>query len=144
MQNDNFTQNPSNDSTQVEEATVVPKESETVLENMLKAEGFVEQNIPELDVYSKYISEKSNGKAHLIVKCDGMAEEINGIVVNDKLSDKYYSVYVGEQWVDHQVNWDWFFVNEDFDEIFWYCLPESEVYTLSEWRNSSHYRQLDK
>lgn len=113
--------------------------SVSIAENMIKAENYVEQEVPELDAYDTHITEKSNGKAYLIVECDGRAEDVNDIVVNDELSGKYYSVYVGEQWKDHKVNWDWFFVSEDFDEILWYYLPESEVYTLFQWRDSNQY-----
>ena len=114
-----------------------------IMKNMIKAEQYVDQEVYELVAYSSYITKKSNGKAYLIVECDGRATDVNGIVTNDELLGEYYSVYVGEQWEDHRTNWDWFFVNKDFDEILWYYLPESEVYTLSEWRNSSlYYRQL--
>ena len=141
---ENSFEHSNNDIQVVDQVTDNPVIFDPVTEYILKAGSFFEQEVPELEAYSMHISERSNGKAYLIVECDGRAENVNGIVATDELSGKYYSVYVGEQWEDHKVNWDWFFVSEDFDEILWYYLPESEVYTLSEWRNSSHYRQLGK
>ena len=56
---------------------------------------------------------------------------------------KYYAVYVGEQWDDHCVNWDWFYVSETFDEVLWGYMIDWQIYTLSEWRISPYYRQLE-
>jgi hypothetical protein len=122
----------------------VSQTSDLIGDNAQKAIDLVCQQVPELAAYDQHISENSDGKAFLIVNCKGRAKDLSGIVANIDLSGSYYMVYVGEQWEDHRVNWDWFFVSEDFSEVLWYYLPESEVYTLDDWRNNSHYRTLSE
>ena len=61
---------------------------------------------------------------------------------------EYYLVYVGESHEDHNANWDWFYVSEDFDEVLWYDVVMGEdseypVLYLDEWRRSERYRKLE-
>ncbi|MDL2302662.1 hypothetical protein LJC58_09995 [Lachnospiraceae bacterium OttesenSCG-928-D06] len=115
-----------------------------ITEYILKKDSFFQQEIPELEIYSKHISESSQGEASIIIECDGIPKDVKDIDTSNNYQGMYYLVYVGEEWKDHRVNWDWFLVNEEFDEILWLYLPDSQAYFLSEWRNSSNYRDLDK
>jgi len=105
-------------------------------------ENYLIQSVPELLEYEKYISENSDGNAHLIIQ---VFHEVENVFMNDSKNEclgKFYFVYVGEQWDDHRVNWDWFYVREDLNDIFWYNLLEDKVFSLKEWRDSSYYRQF--
>ena len=47
------------------------------------------------------------------------------------------------------MNWAYFYVREDFDEVLWYdhvSIMDSDycVFYLDEWRNSEWYPKLDK
>ena len=94
-------------------------------------------NIPELDSYAEYINRESEGKAHLTVQ---VFDDENGIPGG---KEGGYQVYVGEQWDDHSVNWDRFFVRADMSEVFYYDLVDGEYWSLEEWRVSEHYRVLE-
>lgn len=102
------------------------------LNGTIKIEEYLVAAIPELKNYEEYIKEESEGEAYLIVEVNPSWIEIG--------EGKYYPVYVGEQWNDHRVNWEWFYVNEQLDEILWYDLTDDEFYLLEEWRNSKKYR----
>lgn len=107
--------------------------SENLSENQI--EEYLETSVPELMNYKHFIEKQSSGKAHLIVETD-----FSLLKIGEK---KFYSVYIGEQWDDHRVNWEWFYVSEQMDEILWYNLVNDEFYSLEEWRNSKEYRTLD-
>jgi hypothetical protein len=95
------------------------------------AEDFLRQQIHELDYYAEHISSQSNGKAFLIAESNGTLHEI----FYDGEYRRYYMVYVGEQWESHRVNWDWFYVCENYNQVLWYNLLDDDVYSLSEWRS---------
>lgn len=105
------------------------------LDETIKIEEYIETSIPELIDYKKFVEEQSSGEAHLIVEIDFLLLKIG--------EEKFYPVYVGEQWEDHRVNWERFYVSEQMDEILWYNLVDDEFYSLEEWRNSKEYRTLD-
>lgn len=111
------------------------KNSVSGLDETIKIEEYLETSVPELINYKQFIEKQSNGKAHLIVETD-----ISLLKIEEK---KFYPVYVGEQWDDHRVNWEWFYVSEQMDEILWYDLINDEFYSLEEWRNSKEYRTVD-
>lgn len=102
-----------------------------------KIEEYLLEEVSELNDYKAYISEKSNYEAAMIIDVVLKQQKIKDF------SEIYYAVYVGEQWETYQVNWDWFYVSEDLDHIFWYSLAEDEFLTLDEWRNSGYYRKLE-
>lgn len=102
------------------------------LDETIKIEEYLETSVPELAKYKQLIERQSGGEARLIVET-----YFSQVQRGEK---KFYPVYVGEQWDDHRVNWDWFYVSEQKDEILWYNLVEDEFYTLEEWRNSEEYR----
>ena len=52
----------------------------------------------------------------------------------------YYAIYVGEQWEDHQVNWEWFYVNVEKKEILWMDMVNLDYYTLDKWRETDDYQ----
>lgn len=52
-------------------------------------------------------------------------------------------IYVGEEWEDHRINWDWFWVKEDLSEIYYYDIVDGDYWTLEEWRASERYREGD-
>lgn len=107
--------------------------SENLSENQI--EEYLETSVPELIDYKQFIEKQSNGEAHLIVESD-----FSLLKIGDR---RFYPVYVGEQWDDHRVNWEWFYVSGQMDEILWYDLVDDEYYSLEEWRNSKEYRTLD-
>lgn len=103
----------------------------------INVEEFLLSEVPEMKEYDIYISEKSDNEACLLVEAVLEPRKIEGF------SETYYAVYVGEQWETHAVNWDWFYVSSDLENILWYLLPEDFFMTLDEWRNSTYYRKLD-
>lgn len=103
----------------------------------IAAEKYLSQEVPELIKYEQHIKIKSDRKAFLIVESDGELHDI----VHKGVEKQYFMVYVGEKWDDHQVNWYWFYVSENYDEVLWYEIIDAEIYTLSEWRNSSKYKK---
>ena len=94
-------------------------------------------NVPELKAYETWICEKSQGKASFITETKSGPEEI---YIDGNVAGRYYFIYVGEQWDDHNVNWDWFLVSENMDEVLWYDLIEGKYQPLEEWRASDNYR----
>ena len=81
--------------------------------------------------------EWSRGQAFFIAEAGSGLEEI---CIDGTAAGRYYFVYVGEQWEDHRVNWDWFLVSENMDEVLWYDIREEKYLTLDEWRASDSYR----
>ena len=94
-------------------------------------------NVPELKAYETWICEKRQGKASFITETKSGPEEI---YIDGNVAGRYYFIYVGEQWDDHNVNWDWFLVSENMDEVLWYDLIEGKYQPLEEWRASDNYR----
>ena len=110
------------------------------LDKYMEIADFVWDNIPELKNYAEYVEEKSEGHAAFVVAPN---YELKELYVENEFRGNYYYVYTGEVWEDHRVNWDWFLVSEDFDEILWWDIVEIEYLTLDEWRQSSSYRELE-
>ena len=102
--------------------------------------NFMRENIPELKRYAEFVEQKSEGNATFIIDPDFTTEEL---YADGEFRGNYYYVYTGEVWEDHRVNWDWFLVSEDLDEILWWDIVEIEYLTLAEWRQSSSYRELE-
>ena len=96
------------------------------------------QEVPELGDYADYISRSSNEQAILAMWID--REET--FTDKDGTTHSCQVVYVGESWPDRMVNWDWFYIDKESLEIFWYSEIEGSVYTLDEWRRSVYYRNL--
>ena len=104
------------------EDDVKPQNSTFDLDEKIKMEEYLETSVSELTSYKQFIEEQSSGEAHLIV-------EMNFSLL--KIGEKnFYPIYVGEQWDDHRVNWEWFYVSEQMDEILWYNLADDEFYSL--------------
>ncbi len=101
-------------------------------------EQYFVEIVPELEAYALYIERESEGVASLIYYVCQTVEEIP----NSEGDDGYY-IYVGEQWGNHQVNWDWFFVKADLSEIYYYDIVNGSYLTLEEWRTSELYRNLE-
>ena len=110
------------------------------LDKYMEIADFVWDNIPELKNYAEYVEEKSEGHAAFVVDPN---YELKELYVDGEFRGNYYYVYTGEVWEDHRVNWDWFLVSEDFDEILWWDIVEIEYLTLDEWRQSPSYRELE-
>ena len=110
------------------------------LDKYMEIADFVWDNIPELKNYAEYVEEKSEGHAAFVVAPN---YELKELYVENEFRGNYYYVYTGEVWEDHRVNWDWFLVSEDFDEILWWDIVEIEYLTLDEWRQSPSYRELE-
>ena len=108
-------------------------------------EKFLYQEVPELDKYAVYISDQSAGDANLTIRIDTTPTDIYKNGENSQYLGKYYAVYVGESKESHSVRWDSFCVSENLDNVIWEDVirakdSEFDMYTLDEWRNSSHYR----
>ena len=76
-----------------------------------EAERYLEQEVPELAIYSRFISKKTEGKAFLIVEAKIKTDELYG--KEHEFLGNYYLIYVGEKWEDHRANWYWFYVRAD-------------------------------
>jgi hypothetical protein len=126
-------QTPEITATPTEHPTENPEETIRT-ENIHKIYDLVSQEVPELDAFADWIDEKSEGKAHLTMRSDGIATDVMG-----NFPGLYHMVYVGEQHEDHSANWAWFLVNEDIDEVFWYDVVECEIFSLEEWRGHPRY-----
>ncbi len=96
------------------------------------------KNVWEIGLYEKYISEISGGKSHLVIQ---IYEEVEMSAIDLGGKEKYYPIYVGEQWKDHRANWEWFYIHEDLNVIYWYDLVDDTLIPLEEWRNSDKYRE---
>lgn len=105
------------------------------LDETIKIEEYLETSVSELADYKQFIENQSSGEAHLLVETSSSLRQIG--------EKKYYPVYVGEQWSDHRVNWEWFYVSEQMNEILWYNLVDDEFCSLEEWRNSTEYRAVN-
>ena len=97
-------------------------------------EEYLWEQVPEMKEYGEYIREVSEGQADLMISVYMDLEAIS----RDG-EKQYYSVYVGESWEDHTVNWDWFYVREDLEEILWYSIIDNIYLSLEEWRSSEYY-----
>ncbi len=87
-------------------------------------QSFLLRNIPEINNYAKYIWNKSKGEACLYIQ----VHEIVEMDISNKVDNKrYYPIYVGEKWENHNVNWEWFYVSEDMDVVYWYDVVEGEI-----------------
>lgn len=109
------------------------------MQKSFQAEEYLEQEIPELDDYEYYINKKSEGQAFLIVESHPYLMELYG--EDKKLLGYYYLIYVGEEWEDHRVNWDWFYVREDLEEILWCEIVDGTLYSMEDWRESLQYKR---
>ena len=109
------------------------------MQNSFRAEEYLEQEIQELDDYEYYINKESEGQAFLIVESDPDLMELYG--EDKKLLGYYYRIYVGEEWEDHRVNWDWFYVREDLEEILWCEIVDGTLYSMEDWRESLQYKR---
>lgn len=96
--------------------------------------------VPELEQYAEYISRESEGAAYLTIEPMLTAKELSE---SGEVLGEFYAVYVGEAWENHSVNWDWFWVRNDFNEILWENMyGDGKCYmTLEEWRTSEYYRE---
>lgn len=103
----------------------------------LDVERYFIEMLPELEAYASYIERESEGAASLTYYvCQTDEGKPNA---EDNVG---YYIYVGEQWDDHRVNWDWFFVKADLSEIYYYDIVDGGYWTLEEWRMSEGYRSL--
>ncbi|WP_312502904.1 hypothetical protein [Lacrimispora sp.] len=108
-------------------------------------EQFLYHEVPELDNYAEYISNQSAGEANLTIRIDTTPIDIYKNGESSEYLGKYYAIYVGESRDSHNVRWDSFYVSENLDNVLWEDVirakdSEFDMYTLEEWRNSSHYR----
>ena len=124
------------------------KESQkTEPEKTDQIEQFLCEQVPELNDYADYISSQSDGAANLTIHIEDKLVEVYKDGIGSEYLGKYYAVYVGESWIDHSVRWDMFYVSENCDKVLWKDTIRLEgsnfdMYTLEEWRSSSHYRIL--
>ncbi len=102
-----------------------------------KVEKYLLESVPEISDYATYIEEKSGKEACLYIQ---VYEKEEVTVNGSKSLINYYPVYVGEKWDTHTANWDWFYVSENLDAVYWYDVVDAEVYSLEEWRNGEGYR----
>lgn len=112
----------------------------------------LDEQVPEIwNEWADYIEEQSGGKAHLMERMAGeyVPDDVYRDYEKTEYLGKYYLVYVGEIWEDHSVNWEYFYISEDFSEVLWYDIvagkdSEYPVLYLDEWRNSDFYPKLDE
>ena len=111
----------------------------------------LDEQVPEIgNEWSDYVKDVSEGGAYLYERMAGYSpEDVYRDYEKTEYLGKYYLVYVGEMWEDHSVNWEYFYVSENFDEVLWYdhiarLDNEYPVLYLDEWRNSDFYPALGK
>ena len=112
----------------------------------------LDEQVPEIwNEWADYVKDVSKGEAHLYERMAGeySSEEVYRDYEKTEYLGKYYCVYVGEMWEDHNVNWAYFYVSENSDEVLWYdhvqgMDSEYPVLYLDEWRNSDFYPKLGK
>jgi len=105
--------------------------------DIIEVENFLYQEVKELEQLEKYIYQKSNEEAFMVIESDVTLHKLDF----EGTEDEYYLVYVGEQYNDRKVNWCWFYVNQNLDRILSYDIVEGEVYTLLEWRETELYSE---
>ncbi len=118
--------------TNIDEVDTTEKVTDSVA-----AENYLIENVKELDKLENYIYQESGGDAFMVVESEDTLHDLD----YEGEENEYFMVYVGEQHEDYKVNWFWFYVNKDLDEVLWYDLVEGEIYSLSEWRASSIYKE---
>lgn len=112
----------------------------------------LDEQVPEIwNEWADYVKDVSKGEAHIYERIAGeyLPEDVYRDYQKTEYLGKYYCVYVGEMWEDHSVNWVYFYVSENFDEVLWYdhiarMDNEYPVLYLDEWRNSDYYPKLGK
>lgn len=132
----------------------IQKEQEEEITPLMSGEEFdkimscLDEQVPEIwNEWADYIDDRSGGEARLLIRMaqEYVPEDVYRDYEETEYLGKYYLVYVGETWEDHSVNWDYFYVSDDFDEVLWYDKLENSEYPvlyLDEWRNSYYYRKL--
>ena len=120
-----------------------------MLEEILdKTMQYFEEQLPEIfDEWADYVSDKSEGRAHMfaMLASDLEPDDVYRDYERKEYLGKYYLVYVGESWEDHRALWAYFYVSENFDEVLWYDITTTEEYPvlyLDEWRESDRYPEL--
>lgn len=126
-------------------------ESESFLQKEEKTEEdkivtYLEEQVPEISKYAEYIAKESNEEASITIRTNTIENDLYKDGEGSAYLGKYYGVYVGEQWPDHSVMWDQFYVSINYDKIYWQDTirskgSEFDMYTLDEWRNSQYYRK---
>ena len=105
---------------------------------------FFEQKLyGDLNVMDEYIRLISGHEARLHYLYRGLRTGIAGIHHMDRM---FYSIWCGELWLtragDHvgRIPWGWFYISEDFYDIFWISATDYEnLLTIDEWRSSAFY-----
>ena len=120
----------------VEQEAPVHQESYTEV-SQEEIEKNLLESVPEISDYATYIEKESDGGARLYIQIYEKEE----VTVDDLMTTiNCYPVYVGEKWDTHTANWDWFYVSENLDAVYWYDVVDGEIYSLEEWRNGDGYR----
>ena len=138
---------------QIDGIKVQDVQSEMLLsgEEFGKITECLNEQVPEMNEWANYIEEQSGGEAHLMERMAGeyVSDDVYRDYEKTEYLGKYYLVYVGEIWEDHSVNWEYFYVSEDFSEVLWDYKEQGKdseypVLYLDEWRNSDFYPKLDE
>ena len=99
-------------------------------------EKYLLETVPEISDYATYIEQESDGQARLYIRVSEKEEVVVGGLIN---AINCYPVYVGEKWATHTANWDWFYVSENLDAVYWYDVVNAEACLLEDWRNGDEY-----
>jgi len=111
-------------------------------------EFFEQQLYAELSAMAKYIDYASGSEARLYYLYVGLTRGIGGIFSGGIHHGErmFYRIMYGELWMDAngdyvgRVPQGWFYICEDFSEIFWVSANDYEiVLTFDEWRDSEFY-----
>ena len=102
-----------------------------------RVEKYLLESVPEISDYATYIEKESDKEARLYIQIYEKEEvSVNGL----ESTINCYPVYVGEKWDTHTANWEWFYVSENLDAVYWYDVVEGDIYSLEDWRNGDRYR----
>ncbi|MDE7200173.1 MAG: hypothetical protein K2O15_15015, partial [Lachnospiraceae bacterium] len=121
-------------------------------EEFARITNCLDEQVPEIwDEWAYYVEDKTGGEAYLYERMAGeySSEDVYRDYEKTEYLGKYYGIYVGEMWEDHSVNWAYFYVSENCDEVLWYdhiarVDNEYPVLYLDEWRNSEFYPKLGR
>ena len=90
----------------------------------------------ELAAISRHIPSHSDGEARLLIMLSGRQQ---GLIDGRYEDDYFYVIRQGESWPERIVTWNFFYIREDFSEIFWWAAAAEDALTLEEWRESDFY-----
>jgi len=97
--------------------------------------SYLDKNVPEIMAFALYLDEQSGDEINQMAQIRSFPDENS-----DNIMERdYFAVYIGENHHEYIVNWQWFYVNKNLNEILHGEIISGECETLEQWRNSEYY-----